>query len=63
MTKADVIAHFKTQAKVAEALRIRQPSVAEWGEYPPLARQYQIEVLTGGVLRAERSVESDSLNA
>lgn len=65
MTKAEVIAHFKTQARVAEALDIRQPSVAAWGEYPPMARQYQIQLLTNGVLKAENFVnlDSDSLHA
>jgi hypothetical protein len=28
--------------------------VKGWGVYPPAARQYQLEVLSGGVLRAER---------
>jgi len=28
--------------------------VKGWGVYPPKVRQYQLEVLTGGVLRAER---------
>lgn len=63
MTKADVVAHFETQARVAKALGIRQSSVAVWGEYPPLLRQYQIEVLTQGLLKAERSGESGPISA
>lgn len=53
MRTADVVAYFKTQAAVAEALNIRQPSVAEWGDYPPDARQVLIEKITKGALRAE----------
>ena len=46
-----------TQAALAALLSIKQPSVAKWGEYPPLVRQYQIEVLSNGRLKAERSVD------
>lgn len=51
-TKA-VIGHFGSQRKAADALGLAQPSVANWGEYPPPLRQLQIEALTGGKLRAE----------
>lgn len=30
-------------------------AVDGWREFPPLVRQYQLEVLTGGVLRAQRA--------
>jgi transcriptional repressor of cell division inhibition gene dicB len=53
MRKDEVLDHFKTQKAIAEALGIAQPSVAEWGEYPPDSRQLQIELLTGGTLKAE----------
>jgi len=53
MRTADVLAHFKTQTAVAEALDIAQPSVAAWGEYPPDGRQIQLERLTGRKLKAE----------
>jgi len=48
-----VLAHYGTQYAVAAALGIRQPSVANWGEFPPPLRQLQIEALSGGALRAE----------
>ena len=57
MRTAEVIAHFKTQGAVAEALGITQPSVALWGDYPPPGRQYQVELLTKGVLKAEKPVK------
>lgn len=53
MRTADVLAHFKTQSAVADALGIKQPSVADWGEFPPDARQIQIEKVTKGALQAE----------
>jgi hypothetical protein len=56
MTPQDVIAHFGTQVKTAQALGIKQSSIAGWikkGEVPE-GRQYQIQLLTGGKLQAER---------
>lgn len=52
MRTADVLAHFHTQKAIAEALGIKQPSVAVWGEYPPDQRQLQIERLVP-TLKAE----------
>lgn len=37
----------------ARALRISYEAVRKWGEYPPLGRQYQIQALTNGQLKAE----------
>ena len=58
MKTADAIKLFKTQEALAEQLGIRQPSVARWvktGEMPPL-RQLQLEVVTGGALKADKSI-------
>lgn len=52
MKTQQVIDHFGSQAAVAKALDIAQPSVAQWGDRPPALRQLQIEVLTRGALRA-----------
>lgn len=53
MRTADVLTYFHTQKAIAEALDIKQPSVAAWGEYPPDVRQLQLERLTDGALKAE----------
>lgn len=53
MRTADVLAHFKTQQAIAEALGIKQPSVADWKEFPPDRRQFQLERITNGALKAE----------
>jgi len=56
MTTQDLINHFGTQAKAAAALGIKQPSIAGWvanGKIPE-GRQYQIQILTGGVLKADQ---------
>ena len=53
MRTAAVLQHFKTQKAVADALRIKQPSVALWGEFPPDLRQLQLQRITKGKLKAE----------
>lgn len=52
MTKDEVLKHYGSQAAVAEALRIKQPSVANWGDRLPELRQLEIEQLTKGALKA-----------
>lgn len=56
MKPRDVIEFYGTQQKAADALGCRQQSVQKWlkaGFIPPL-RQFQIEALTGGKLKANR---------
>ena len=53
MRTADAIRHFGSQHALAKALKIKQPSVADWGDYPPDRRQLQIERITGKALKAE----------
>jgi DNA-binding transcriptional regulator YdaS (Cro superfamily) len=52
MRKDEAVSFYGSQAALARALGIAQPSVADWGEYPPDRRQLQIERLTG-TLKAE----------
>jgi DNA-binding transcriptional regulator YdaS (Cro superfamily) len=53
MRTQDAINHYGSQTALAEALGIKQSSVAEWGDYPPKLRQIQIEVITARQLQAE----------
>lgn len=53
MKTSEAIEHYGTQTAVAAALGIDQSSVSEWKEYPPDRRQVQLEMLTGGKLKAE----------
>jgi hypothetical protein len=54
MKTADAVRHFGSQSALARALTIKRASVSAWGECPPIDRQCQIEVLTGGALKADR---------
>jgi predicted XRE-type DNA-binding protein len=53
MTTEQVLKHYGTQQKVADALDIAQSSVSEWGEFPPKLRQLQLQQITKGRLKAE----------
>jgi len=57
MTPQQVLKYFGTQAEIARVLGCKQPSVAEWflpdGKVPE-GRQYQLEIATGGALKAEK---------
>jgi DNA-binding transcriptional regulator YdaS (Cro superfamily) len=53
MTTQEAVRFYGTQRALAEALHIKQSSVAEWGEYPPALRQLQIERATKNKLKAE----------
>lgn len=63
MKTQKAIQHFGGQTALARALGIRQPSVAEWGEYPPEGKQLLIERLTGGKLKAEKGALDRLLGA
>ncbi len=54
MKTIDAIKHFGSAAALARALGIKPPSISEWSEYPPYARQFQIQVVTSGRLKAEK---------
>ena len=53
MRKDEAVRHFGTAAALAEALGIAPSSVSEWGEFVPRGRAYELQVLTGGVLRVD----------
>lgn len=53
MNKSDVITHFGTLQSVAEALGITHGAVWQWPDDLPTDRQAQIEILTGGALKAD----------
>lgn len=55
MKTKDAINHFGSVLKLAYALKISPQSVYQWGETVHPLRQFQIEVITGGKLKADRS--------
>jgi hypothetical protein len=53
MQKSAVLEHFGTVTATAKALGISHVAVSKWSETIPQGRAYQIEVLTGGKLKAD----------
>ena len=56
MRPADLLTVWPTQAAIAAAFRIKQPSVSEWftADEIPEPRQYQAQVLSGGKLKVSK---------
>jgi DNA-binding transcriptional regulator YdaS (Cro superfamily) len=57
MLTEDAIKHFKTKTALAAALGIKPPSIADWGEIVPKQRQYELERITSGKLKADWTVK------
>lgn len=58
MKLSEAIAHFGSKAELARALGIEPQAVYQWPtadnpEHIPEGRQYQIQALTDGVLKAD----------
>lgn len=58
MKKQDAIDHFGGVVQLAYALRCSPQAISQWGKTIPQGRAYQIEVLTGGELRADPAAPS-----
>lgn len=54
MNRADAINYFKGIAPLAKALGITYEAVRQWGDEIPQLRQYQLELVTNGQLKAEK---------
>lgn len=52
MKTRTVVKHFGSKAAVAKALEISRAAVTRWGDDVPEGRAYQIELITGGALKA-----------
>lgn len=67
MKTADAIQFFGSKAAIAKALRLSPAAISQWGEQVPMRRQFEIEHVSGGALRADYSGElvltGDSLPA
>jgi len=60
MKTSDAIQHFGSSAALARALGINRSAVHQWGDKPPVPRQYQIQVVTDGKLVAERPANTSA---
>lgn len=53
MKTSEAVQFFNGVTRLARALGIRRQAIYQWGEEPPQGRQFEIQVLTGGHLKAE----------
>jgi len=54
MKTQEAVEYFEGRKALADALGIWPQVIYQWGEYPPQARQYELEVKTNGHLKAEK---------
>lgn len=59
MTMQEALDHYGSRKQLADALGLWPQTVYAWGDSIPLSRQYEIEVRTGGALKADRVNERD----
>lgn len=52
MTTKEAISYFGGLKKLADAIGVWPQVIYQWGDHPPRARQYELEVKTGGDLKA-----------
>ena len=58
MTTKEAIEYYGGIKQLAAKLGIWAHVIYRWGEYPPIGRQYELEVKTNGALKAETSQEA-----
>ena len=54
MTTQEAIDHYGSIRALADALDMWPQVIYRWGEYPPMARQYEIQVKTKNKLKADK---------
>jgi DNA-binding transcriptional regulator YdaS (Cro superfamily) len=52
MTKKQAVKHFGSVSALARAIGVTYEAVRQWGDSIPELRQYQIESVTSGQLKA-----------
>jgi len=53
MTTLEALQHFGGKKALARALDIWPQAIGRWGDRPPMIRQYQLQILTNGELKAD----------
>lgn len=60
MKTRQAIEYFGGVARLAHTLHIWPQSIYTWGEYPPIGKQYEIHVKSGGRLPVDDCRAQDS---
>lgn len=59
MKTQDAADFFGSRVKLAKVLGVSPAAVTGWGEYPPITRQYQIQVMSKNKLKATPEPETE----
>ena len=54
MKTKEAIEYYGGLKKLADALDVWPQVIYQWRDSPPMSRQYELEVKTGGKLKADR---------
>lgn len=54
MKTSKAIQHYGSRSALADALGISVAAISQWGEVVPVRRQWELEYLTGGKLKASK---------
>ncbi len=57
MKTQEAIDYWGGVKNLADDLNTWPQTIYQWGEYPPMGRQYEIEIKSDGQLRAEKEVK------
>ena len=58
MTKEEAVQYFDGSLTVmGKALGLGKSAISNWGEYPPVGRQIQIQYVTDGFLKCETGIK------
>lgn len=57
MTTKEAIDYFGGIRQLAEALKTWPQTIYQWGDVPPMGRQYELQIKTEGQLVADKEEE------
>lgn len=55
MTLNEAIKYFGSKKGIADALQVNKSTVTNWGDQIPRGRQFELQVLTKGKLKATKT--------
>jgi DNA-binding transcriptional regulator YdaS (Cro superfamily) len=57
MKTQEAIDFYGSKKQLADALGVWPQVIYQWGDHPPMSRQYELEVKTNGQLKADKGDE------
>lgn len=63
MKTKDAVTYFGTKTALARALGTQKSAISNWGEIVPRGRAFELEVITQGKLKVDRTLYQKSAEA